>query len=132
MHPLRIAAIAIAIGTLVNQAMAGPISYNCTVEKVYKLDGVTLRQSTWEKDFKGSRFSVSRLSGEIIGEVLSTSLAMSTSVVNPGSTSDSFKSVAFFQGQVQLLEVHEYKQGDSKPFFAASLGGAGLVTGTCK
>jgi hypothetical protein len=132
MNPLHIAALAIATSALVNQAVAGPTSYSCTVEKVYELDGVTLRQSTWEKDFKGSRFSVSRLSGEIIGEVLSTRLAISTSVVNLGSKSDSFKSVALFEGQVQLLEVHEYRLGDSKPFFAAALGGAGIITGTCK
>jgi hypothetical protein len=81
---------------------------------------------------KGSAFSVSRVTGEIIGEVVPTLMAKSTRVVNQGSKENSFKAVADFGEQYQLLEVLEFRPGDVKPFVAASMGGAGIVTGTCK
>ena len=81
---------------------------------------------------KGGSFSVSRITGEILGEVVPTLMASSTRVVNHGSTENSFKSVADFAGQVQVLEIQEFKHGVTKPFVALSMGGAGIVTGTCK
>jgi len=33
---------------------------------------------------------------------------------------------------VQLLEIQEFRHGESKPFVAISMGGAGIVTGLCK
>ncbi len=48
---------------------------------------------------KGSAFSVSRVTGEIIGEVVPTLMAKSTRVVNQGSKENSFKAVADFGEQ---------------------------------
>ena len=81
---------------------------------------------------KGGSFSVSRDTGKIIGEVVPTLMASSTRVVNHGSTKNSFKTVADFAGQVQVLEVQEFMHAVTKPFVALSMGGAGIVTATCK
>lgn len=108
-------------------------SYTCLVSNVYDLsDDGTLITSAWEKSMKGSQFSVSRLTGEIIGEVVPTFMAKSTRVVNKGTRKNSFKAVADFGEQYQLIEIQEFMTGNIKPFVASSMGGAGIVTGTCK
>ncbi len=114
-------------------AMAGELSYTCEVIHIYKLssDG-SLAISPFEKQMKGSSFSVSRVTGEIIGEVIPTLRAKSTKVVNPGSGKNSFKAVADFGNQFQILEVKEYLEGSLKPFVSSSMGGAGIVTGLCR
>jgi hypothetical protein len=114
-------------------AMAGPLSYTCEVTRVYDLSrNGALKTSTWEKDMKGSRFTVSRSTGEIVGRVVPTLMAKSTRVVNSGSKDNSFKAVADFGKQYQLLEVQEFRQGTVKPFIASSMGGAGIITGLCE
>jgi len=114
-------------------AMASELSYTCEVKHVYKLtDEGKLDISGFEKSMKGSGFSVSRLTGEIIGLVLPTLMAKSTYVVNKGSAEYSFKAVADFGNQFQILEVKKFKEGALKPFVSASMGGAGIVTGLCK
>ncbi len=112
---------------------AGELAYTCEVMQVYDLsENGTLEISRFEKGMKGSSFSVSRVTGKIIGEVVPTLFAKSTRVVNKGSTENSFKAVADFGKQFQILEVQEFRSGPIKPFIATSLGGAGIVTGTCK
>lgn len=129
--------------------VAGELSYTCKVIHVYELenDG-SLRISNWEKQFKDSEFSVSRVTGEIIGEVIPTLLATSTKVINKGNEKYSFSSIADFDAVnkplssgaersedtagVQLLEIQEFRHGGRKPFVAISMGGAGIVTGLCK
>jgi hypothetical protein len=83
----------------------------------------------WEETMKGS-FSVSRITGEIIGDTLPTLMAKSTRVINKGSKEYSFKAIADFGDQYQLIEVQEFREGAVKPFRALSL--AGIVTGLCK
>ena len=116
-----------------NFANSAQLAYTCTVARVYTLsDSGTIEVSLFERYMKGSAFSVSRVTGEIIGQVVPTLMAKSTRVVNQGSKENSFKAVADFGEQYQLLEVQEFMPGDVKPFVAASMGGAGIVTGTCK
>jgi len=129
---LRIAGVAILL-CLSQPAATASLAYTCEVLHVYDLaDDTSLRPSGFEKGMTNSSFSVSRVTGEIIGEVVPTLWAKSTRVVNYGSTSSSFKTVADFAGQVQVLEVQEFRQGTTKPFIALSMGGAGIVTGICK
>ena len=112
---------------------AAELSFTCEVSKVYDLDETgLLRQSPWQDQFRGARFSVSRISGEIIGEVIPTLMAEKTRVVHTGSSEYSFKTVAEFDNQIQVLEVQEFLTDTEKPFVALSMGGAGIVTGICK
>lgn len=108
----------------------------------------SLRTSNWEKQFKNSDFSVSRVTGEIAGKLIPTLLANSTKVINKGNQEYSFKSIALFDAVnkalssvgedaestagVQILEIQEFRHGDKKPFVAMSMGGAGIITGFCK
>ncbi len=130
-------------------SFADDITYKCKVINVYDLnDDGELRSSNWEKQFKGSEFSVSRTTGEIVGEVIPTTLADSTRVINKGNESYSFKSIAEFDSvnkpltsgaekevstaNFQLLEIQVFHKGAIKPFIAMSMGGAGIVTGICE
>ncbi|MBI4826180.1 MAG: hypothetical protein HY807_07125 [Nitrospirae bacterium] len=125
--------VAVLFLSLGNNAMAGALAYTCEVVHVYSLSTKgALEISAWEKDMKGSSFSVSRSTGEIIGEVIPTLMAKSTRVVNKGSKENSFKATADFGEQYQLLEVQEFRDGALKPFVSSSMGGAGIVTGSCK
>ena len=109
------------------------ISQSEFVTNIYKLSSSSsLGISPFEKQMKGSAFSVSRVTGEIIGEVIPTLMAKSTRVINPGSVKNSFKAVADFGNQFQIIEVQEFRVGNLKPFVSSSMGGAGIVTGICK
>jgi hypothetical protein len=59
-------------------------------------------------------------------------MAEYTRVVNKGSNEYSFKAVADFGENYQLLEVQGFRESSVKPFIASSMGGAGIVTGLCK
>lgn len=130
-------------------SVAGELSYTCKVVHVYDLnDDGSLRISNFEKHCKGSQFSVSRVTGEIIGAPITTLLANSTKVINIGNKEYSFKSIAFFDAvnkpfssggedsestaNIQVLEIQEFRDGDIKPFVAMSMSGVGIVTGLCK
>lgn len=130
-------------------SFAGRLSYACKIIHVYDLDDDgSLRTSGWEEQFKDCEFSVSRVTGEIIGEVIPTLLANSKKVINIGNEKYSFESIADFDAVnkplstgtersedtagVQLLHIEEFRHGDRKPFVAMSMGGAGIVTGLCK
>ena len=113
--------------------LAGERAYTCEVLHVYSLaDDGSLVTSGFEKQMKGSGFSVSRITGEIIGEVIPTEMAKKTGIVNKGSERNSFKAWADFGNQLQLIEVKEFRKGTVKPFVSSSMGGAGIVTGICK
>jgi hypothetical protein len=128
----RVTIVAVFIGSA-NLSVAGPAAYTCEVEHVYELaDDASLKPSYFARTMKGGTFSVSRITGEIVGQVLPTLMSTSTRVVNYGSKENSFKTVAAFEGQVQVLEVQEFAEGATKPFVAMSMGGAGIVTGECK
>jgi hypothetical protein len=127
---IGIAAIILLLSGIIE---AGDLAYTCEVVHIYKLsENGALVTSGFEKEMTGSSFSVSRITGEIIGDVVPTLLANSTRVVNKGSLEYSFKTVADFDDQVQVLEVQEFRSGPIKPFIATSMGGAGIISGTCK
>jgi hypothetical protein len=115
----------------VGSSLADAGKYNCKINQVYDLsDNATLKASGWQKTFKGNKFIVSKQTGAIEGETLTTVLADKTKVINSGSNENSFKAVAFFKEQVQIIEIQQFKQGANKPFVAMStMGGAGIVTG---
>ncbi|MAF20305.1 MAG: hypothetical protein CMI55_01345 [Parcubacteria group bacterium] len=130
-------------------SFAGELSYTCKVTHVYNLeDDGSLKASVFEKNLVGSQFSVSRVTGEIIGEVIPTLMANSTKVINVGDKEYSFKSIAYFDAVnkplssgdedsestagVQVLEIQEFRDGDTKPFVSMSMSGAGIVTGLCE
>ena len=113
--------------------IAGELAYTCGVIRVSTLsEKGTLQTSGFEKQMKGSTFSVSRVTGEIIGEVVPTLLSKSTRVVNKGSSENSFRAIADFADQFQIWEIQEFRSGSLKPFIATSMGGAGIITGICK
>lgn len=118
---------------LAGSASAGQIAYTCTIQNTYELDKESkLVISNWQNEFKGGQFSVSRTDGAIIGDALTTALAKQIVVVSAGSNANSFKSIALFDGQVQIIEIKEFYKTAQKPFVAMSMGGAGIVTGWCK
>ncbi len=125
--------IALVIMTLSGTVTAGRLAYDCEVINVYHLsEKGELALSSWQAMMTGAQFHVSRLSGEITGRAIPTLNAKSVQVVNQGSEENSFKSVADFGKQYQILEVQEFREGETKPFVASSMGGAGIVTGVCK
>ena len=89
------------------------------MKHVYDIsDDGKVRVSGFEEQMKDSAFSVSRITGETIGEVIPTAFAQSTRVVNKGSKENSFKAVEDFGEQIPVLEIQEFKQGSVKPFIA--------------
>jgi len=132
----RITQLSIAVPILLaawDVSEGGELAYVCTVEHVYKVsDYGKLIESEFDEEMEGARFAVSRLDGKILGEVLTTSLAESTRVLNRGSSTNSFKAVADFGDQFQILEVLEFHEGERKPFVASSMGEVGIVSGVCR
>jgi hypothetical protein len=136
-------------------AGAGEMAYTCTITNVYDLasDG-DLHASSWREHFVDQSFSVSRLSGDIVGAVLPTFSATYTRVINPGADDYAFRAVAEFDvhsareggdrkvarasnepsptANFQLIEIQEFRESVEKPFVAMSMGGAGVVVGVCR
>ena len=112
---------------------AGDLGYDCVIKNVYGIDGAgALKASSMQHQFEGNKFSVSRETGRIIGQTLTTDIAKKVRVVNAGSDHNSFKAIAEFEGQIQVVEIQEFKKGAKKPFVATSMGGAGIVSGVCE
>jgi hypothetical protein len=114
-------------------SVAGELSYTCKIINVYELsnDG-SLRSSNLEKQFKGSEFVISRVTGDIIGVAVPTLLARSTKIINKGNNEYPFRSIADFGDRVQIIEIQGFVPEEEKPFIAISMGGAEIVTGLCK
>ena len=128
---------ALIVGALPQKASAGDLAYTCIIEAVYDLsDDGFLEKSGWDERFRDETFSVSRVTGEIIGGVVPTLLARSTHVLHPGDSEWSFRAMAVFRTNgyqlIQLIDVQEFLSGKIKPFVVSSMGGAGMVTGTCR
>ncbi len=133
MKPSVITAVALFALFLAVNATAGELSYTCEVMSVYDLsDSGILNLSEYAERMQGGSFTVSRITGIIMGEVLSTTRCKSIQVINKGSKENSFQTIANFGQQVQLLEIREFQKGPIKPFVAMSMGAAGVVTGLCK
>ena len=106
--------------------------FQWTIKHVYTVtNSGELETSGFQNNFEDNTFTVSRISGAIIGQTLTTILANKVSVINPGSTENSFKAIAEFKEQVQVIEIQFYSKVEQKPFVAISMGGAGIVTGIC-
>jgi len=69
------------------------------------------------------------LTSQIIDTVVPTLNATSTEVINQGDSEWSFRAIARFKKNLQLIEIQEFKKGENKPFVVASIGGAGIVPG---
>jgi len=117
----------------VSTAMAGESSYTCEVLHAYDLerDG-SIGISGFVKQFRGSKFIVSKKDGKIEGYVVPTKLAKSTRVIQTGSTEYSFRSIADFGHDIQMLDIREFVPGKQKPFVATAFSGAGIVSGVCE
>jgi hypothetical protein len=122
-------------------AMAGADGYACKVAHIYSLTVDGSLVAPLDKGIVGSKFTVSRKSGEIAGQILTTGLAMSTRVIEKGSTKNSFRAIAEFGDSFrfgdgshayQILDVQEFRSDAVKPFVITSMGGYGIVTGTCE
>lgn len=116
-----------------SKAVADELSYTCEVLHTYELerDG-TISTSGFDEQFRGSRFSVSRIDGKVIGSVVPTLMAESTQVLQHGNNEYSFRAIAHFGHDVQLLEIREFVPAIKKPFIATALSGAGIVSGNCE
>ncbi|MGR3304029.1 MAG: hypothetical protein ACUZ8I_16215 [Candidatus Scalindua sp.] len=111
-------------------AVAGEHSYTCKIMHVYGLDNDgSLISSDLEKRYKGSEFLVSRVTGEIIGDVVPTLLARSTKVLIKDSNKSPFKSAEDFAYRPQLAGVNGFVPAEEKTFFAISMNGAEFITG---
>ena len=116
-----------------SSAAAESSSYSCIINHVYSLsDNGVLNTSYWQKDFEGGEFTVLKNTGVIKGQTLTTIKANEIRGINPGSDKNTFKAIAYCKDQFQLIEIQEFKSGKNKPFIASSMGGAGIVTGTCE
>jgi hypothetical protein len=118
---------------------AGGTFYECTIKDSYNLNNETgkieLTSESWNEIFKGKKFNVSRLSGDIVGSTLLNHDAKQIVVINKGSKEYNFKTISIFdhpngEKEWQILTVQEITNSQEKPFIAFSV--AGIITGICK
>jgi len=117
----------------VSTAIAEDTSYICEVLHTYDLerDG-SVGISGFDKQFRGSKFTVSKKDGQVVGYVVPTKLAKSTNVIQAGNTKYSFRAIADFGRDIQILDIREFVPGKQKPFVATAFSGAGIVSGVCE
>lgn len=114
-------------------AVAGDLTYTCKIINVYELANYgSLKHSDLEKQFKGTGFVISRVTGDIIGVAVPTLLPRSTKIVIKGDDENPFRSIADYKDGVQLIEIYAFVPQEEKPFIALSIGGTEIITGLCK
>lgn len=115
-------------------ADAGEHSYNCKIMHIYELDNDgSLKISDLEKQYKGTGFVISRVTGEIIGgDVVPTLITSSTNVIIKRYSEHHFKSFAEFAYQYQSTQSNGFIPEGRKSFFAISTSGNKFITGVCK
>jgi hypothetical protein len=114
-------------------AVAGELTYTCKIINIYELANYgSLKHSDLEKQFKGSDFIISRVTGDIIGRAVPTLLPRSTKIIIKGNGENPFRSIADFKDGVQLIEIYDSVPQEEKPFIAISIGGTEIITGLCK
>ena len=111
--------------------------YECRILEAYRVSETgILEPGSWDGDPRGGRFTVSRESGVVIGEWLTTLRASKTEVTQTGNSEWGFQAVARFPNEhgehVQTIYVEHFAPGAEKPFVATSLGGVGVATGVCR
>ncbi len=113
-------------------AVAGENTYTCKIVNVYELgsDG-SLISSDLDKKFKGSEFLISRVTGEIIGEVVPNLLTRSSKIMIRNSDELPFKSLTDFDYNPQLVGTNVFDP-EKKSFYAISMDGAEFITGLYK
>jgi hypothetical protein len=113
-------------------AKAGQYSYFCAVENVYLVDdrGRIKENAILTGIMRGERFTVDRVTGNVAGERIPAFPLVKSSILSPGGKGNPFKS--YFQGYnfVSYLEVHEYKDGEGKPFVLHD--GDSIFSGFCE
>ena len=77
-------ALAVIVGLLATKTQARTDGYICVVEGIYDIDEQG-RLETFYRPPEVMTFSVSRVTGEIIGDAVSTERAKSTVVINRGT-----------------------------------------------
>ncbi len=124
---------------LVKASYAGVTYYDCTINNTYDLNNntgkVEATNTEWKEAFKGHKFNVSRLNGDIVGKTLLNHDAKQIVVINQGSDRYDFKTISIFdhpnnEQQWQILQIKESANGESKPFIAFAL--PGIITGICR
>jgi hypothetical protein len=132
---VAVAAIAV-VGSLAASARAEE-RYECRIREAYRVtDQGTLEAGAWSGDPQRGRFTVSRESGQVIGDWLTTVRASRTEVTQAGNSEWGYLTLARFQNEhgesIQTIHIQHYHPGPDKPFVASSPGGVGLVSGICQ
>ena len=133
---LPVLPVVVLIGSRAGGSASSEDSYECTIVAAYDLavDG-TLRPQGAGLDSRGGRFTVSRESGQIIGEWLPTLMASRVEVLRRGDTAWAFESISTYPTPAgssgQLIHIEHFREGPAKSFVAAAPSGAGIVTGVC-
>ena len=99
---------------VIKASHAGATYYDCTIKDTYGLNNNTGKVEDtgtgWKEVFKGHKFNVSRLSGDIVGKTLLNHDAKQIVVINQGSDRYDFKTISIFdhpnnEQQWQILQV---------------------------
>jgi len=122
----------------VKPSLSDSLSYECTIKNVYSTKGngdIYETPPIWKDNFIGEKFYVSRTSGSIVGSTLPTDTANKVIVVNKGSNSYDFQSIAIWNddeanSEWQVVSIKEFVKGELKPFIAFAA--PGITTGICK
>ena len=124
-------ALAVIVGLLATKTQARADGYICVVEGIYDIDEQG-RLETFYRPPEVMTFSVSRVTGEIIGDAVSTERAKTTVVINRGDSKWSFRATADFGEWFQLIVVEEFNDSSEKPFIVVTHAAPSIYTGVCR
>jgi len=106
--------------------------YDCEVRHAYSVSADGTLEPYWlEKNYRGKRFSVSKGTGVIRGQIFLTDPAQRTRVIHPGNEHAPFQAAAESLYQLQLLTVSDSSSIVQKTFIAQPLNDIAVVTGVC-
>ena len=136
MNAARLAAIALlCLAVALGRSNAADLYYECTVVSAEKLTGQGTLSPHWTiEQMVGTKFTVDRVTGRIIGGPLDNS-NMKIDLVDKGTHEMSFQASAQSKQNTHTthIEVQEFVPGADKPFVGTTtLYYPGVYSGTCK
>ena len=114
---------------------ASQSTYVCEIKQIMELsdDGELIKHSGVYKSLVGSKFTIDRESGDMIGLPFTTKSYKTITVLNKGSNEMSYKSITISHPPnrwIMYIQVKEFVKGKLKPFWGND--GGNIFSGQCE
>ena len=131
---MRAEMILVALMTIAATEAVALESYECNVKEGMSLseDGSLQKKGGFADIAVGTKFTVDRRTGRVLGKISNHNAYGQPKVIDPGSSEQSFKAITIYQPNVtvDLLIIQQFSDSPEKPFIFLFYN-TSVLSGTC-